>query len=73
MLLGDMPIFIAHDSAGRSGRTVNASSWMATGQPLVVAGVPPDYFAVHGQRWGNPLYDWDCASRPTAFSGGSRG
>jgi 4-alpha-glucanotransferase len=25
----------------------------------VVAGVPPDYFAVRGQRWGNPIYDWD--------------
>jgi 4-alpha-glucanotransferase len=30
----------------------------ADGNPTVVAGVPPDYFAVLGQRWGNPLYDW---------------
>jgi 4-alpha-glucanotransferase len=30
-----------------------------TKQPLWVAGVPPDYFSVTGQRWGNPIYDWD--------------
>lgn len=28
-------------------------------KPLVVAGVPPDYFAADGQHWGNPIYDWD--------------
>jgi 4-alpha-glucanotransferase len=27
--------------------------------PTHIAGVPPDYFSVTGQRWGNPLYDWD--------------
>ena len=31
----------------------------AEGQPTVVAGVPPDYFSADGQRWGNPLYDWE--------------
>ena len=29
------------------------------GYPIVVAGVPPDYFSETGQLWGNPLYDWD--------------
>lgn len=57
-LFGDMPIFVAQDSA---------DVWVhrdlfdldATGQPLHVAGVPPDYFSSTGQRWGNPHYRWD--------------
>jgi 4-alpha-glucanotransferase len=59
-LFGDMPIFIAHDSAEVWAHR-ECFKLDAGGQPVVVAGVPPDYFAVHGQRWGNPLYDWDCA------------
>ncbi len=57
-LFGDMPIFVAHDSA-----EVWASPDMflldEEGLPTVVAGVPPDYFSELGQRWGNPLYNWD--------------
>lgn len=57
-LFGDMPIFVAHDSA-----EVWANRDMfeldPEGHPLVVAGVPPDYFSETGQRWGNPLYRWD--------------
>ncbi|MCG6862917.1 MAG: 4-alpha-glucanotransferase [Chromatiaceae bacterium] len=57
-LFGDMPIFVAHDSA---------EVWACPGDfdlnedcsPRVVAGVPPDYFSATGQRWGNPLYRWD--------------
>jgi 4-alpha-glucanotransferase len=56
-LIGDIPIFVAHDSA---------DVWQhrelfhldETGEPTVVAGVPPDYFSTTGQRWGNPLYNW---------------
>lgn len=59
-LFGDMPIFIAHDSADVWAQR-DCFRLDAAGQPLVVAGVPPDYFSAHGQRWGNPLYDWDCA------------
>jgi 4-alpha-glucanotransferase len=56
-LFGDIPIFVAHDSAD-----VWAEPDLFTldeqGQPTRVAGVPPDYFSETGQRWGNPLYQW---------------
>jgi 4-alpha-glucanotransferase len=57
-LVGDIPIFVAHDSADV---WANPSLYHLDGHgnPTVVAGVPPDYFSVTGQRWGNPLYDWD--------------
>ncbi|MEJ2528920.1 MAG: 4-alpha-glucanotransferase [Gammaproteobacteria bacterium] len=57
-LFGDMPIFVAHDSAEV---WVNRQYFLLdqNGAPKVVAGVPPDYFSDTGQRWGNPLYDWD--------------
>jgi 4-alpha-glucanotransferase len=58
LLFGDMPIFVAHDSA-----EVWAHQQMfdldQEGHTRVVAGVPPDYFSSTGQRWGNPLYRWD--------------
>ena len=57
-ILGDVPIYVAHDSA---------DVWSApelfcldeAGNPAVVGGVPPDFFSTTGQRWGNPLYRWD--------------
>jgi 4-alpha-glucanotransferase len=57
-LFGDIPIFVAPDSA---------DVWWhrelfrldAEGLPLVETGVPPDYFSTEGQRWGNPHYDWE--------------
>jgi 4-alpha-glucanotransferase len=56
-LFGDMPIFVAHDSAEVWAHR-EYFKLDAEGQPTVVAGVPPDYFSATGQRWGNPLYDW---------------
>ena len=57
-LFGDMPIYVAHDSADVWANpglfTVNDAGLAET-----VAGVPPDYFSETGQRWGNPLYRWD--------------
>ncbi len=58
LLFGDMPIFVAHDSA---------DVWVdrhlfnldGEGHAAVVAGVPPDYFSATGQRWGNPHYRWE--------------
>jgi 4-alpha-glucanotransferase len=57
-LIGDMPIYVAHDSADVWG---NPELFVldAEGTPTVVAGVPPDYFSATGQLWGNPLYRWD--------------
>lgn len=57
-VIGDIPIFVAYDSA---------DAWAhrelffldADGSPTVVAGVPPDYFSPTGQLWGNPLYNWE--------------
>ncbi len=57
-LIGDIPIFVAHDSADVWGNR-HLYYLDEMGQPTVVAGVPPDYFSVTGQRWGNPLYRWD--------------
>ncbi len=57
-LVGDMPIFVAHDSADVWARP-DLFLLDSDGLPAVVAGVPPDYFSASGQRWGNPLYAWD--------------
>jgi len=58
VVLGDLPLFVAHDSvdvwANRQLFHLDGE-----GNPTVVAGVPPDYFSETGQRWGNPLYDWE--------------
>ncbi len=56
-LIGDLPIFVAQDSADVWARP-DLFQLDERGQPLVVAGVPPDYFSETGQLWGNPLYDW---------------
>lgn len=56
-LIGDIPIFVAHDSADVWQRR-ELFELDANGLPLAVAGVPPDYFSATGQRWGNPLYRW---------------
>jgi 4-alpha-glucanotransferase len=61
-IIGDMPIFVAEDSA----EVWAHPKWFhldEEGRPLVVAGVPPDYFSETGQRWGNPLYRWDVLER----------
>jgi 4-alpha-glucanotransferase len=57
-ILGDLPIFVAHDSADVWARR-ELFRLDANGRPTVVAGVPPDYFSATGQLWGNPHYRWD--------------
>ncbi|MCW5664236.1 MAG: 4-alpha-glucanotransferase [Piscinibacter sp.] len=56
-VVGDAPIFIAHQSAEVWVRP-ELFELDAHGRPTVVAGVPPDLFSATGQRWGNPLYRW---------------
>lgn len=58
LMFGDMPIFVAHDSADVWAHR-EYFQLDRQGRAKVVAGVPPDYFSETGQRWGNPLYDWD--------------
>ena len=57
-LIGDLPIFVAHDSADVWARQ-HEYCLDEDGNPTAVAGVPPDYFSPTGQRWGNPLYRWE--------------
>lgn len=57
-IIGDIPIFIAFDSADAWSHP-DLFHLGKNGKPTVVAGVPPDYFSPTGQLWGNPLYKWN--------------
>ncbi len=57
-IIGDLPIFVAHDSADVWCQP-ELFRLNQDGSPSVVAGVPPDYFSETGQLWGNPLYRWE--------------
>jgi 4-alpha-glucanotransferase len=57
-LMGDLPIYVAHDSADVWANP-HFFRLEEDGRPTVVAGVPPDYFSATGQLWGNPIYRWD--------------
>lgn len=56
-IVGDVPIFVAYDSADTWSHP-ELFQLDSERRPLKVAGVPPDYFTATGQLWGNPLYDW---------------
>lgn len=57
-IIGDIPIYVSADSAD-----VWSNNHLFQMKPdhvfSCIAGVPPDYFCMDGQLWGNPLYDWD--------------
>jgi len=57
-IIGDIPIFVALDSADVWANPALFDFDTKKNQPRAVAGCPPDYFSADGQLWGNPLYDW---------------
>jgi len=61
-LIGDVPIFVAPHSADVWAHP-DIFKLDDAGKPVVVAGVPPDYFSKTGQLWGNPVYRWDVLRR----------
>ncbi|MBX9585546.1 MAG: 4-alpha-glucanotransferase [Gemmataceae bacterium] len=65
-IIGDLPIYVAHDSADVWANP-GLFALDPTRTPTAVAGVPPDYFSTTGQLWGNPVYAWD-AHRRTGFA-----
>jgi 4-alpha-glucanotransferase len=64
--VGDLPIYVSFDSADVWSQK-SLFKLDSGHKPVVLAGVPPDYFSATGQRWGNPVYDWD-AHRKTGYA-----
>lgn len=58
-IIGDIPIYVAHDSADVWSHPEIFSLEEETLLPAMMAGVPPDYFSATGQLWGNPVYNWE--------------
>lgn len=57
-IIGDIPLYVAYDSADVWAHR-EEFCLDEEGAPVVVAGCPPDYFSEDGQRWGNPIYNWE--------------
>lgn len=57
-IIGDLPIYVGHNSSDVYGNP-KLFKLDDSGKPQDVSGCPPDAFAVNGQKWNNPLYDWD--------------
>ncbi len=58
-IIGDIPIYVAHDSADVWANQEFFELDADTGAAALMAGVPPDYFSETGQLWGNPVYNWE--------------
>lgn len=58
-IIGDIPIYVAHDSADVWANPEIFALDAVTGAVALMAGVPPDYFSSTGQLWGNPVYNWE--------------
>jgi 4-alpha-glucanotransferase len=57
-IIGDIPLYVAHDSAD-AWANPDIFQFDSKKDPVAVGGVPPDYFSLTGQLWGNPLYRWE--------------
>ncbi len=62
LLFGDLPIYVSYDSVDVWANQQLFTLDSQTLSPTLVSGVPPDYFSKTGQRWGNPLYNWQSGS-----------
>lgn len=62
-IIGDIPIYVAHDSADVWANREIFCLDEETGEVAQMAGVPPDYFSATGQLWGNPVYDWEALQK----------
>jgi 4-alpha-glucanotransferase len=62
-IFGDIPIYVAHDSADVWSHPEIFCLDEETGEAALMAGVPPDYFSATGQLWGNPVYNWDALEK----------
>ena len=62
-IIGDLPIYVGLDSVDVWANQDIFDLDRKSGRPKNIAGVPPDYFSVTGQRWGNPLYRWNSRSK----------
>ncbi|MHA2363027.1 MAG: 4-alpha-glucanotransferase [Candidatus Hodarchaeales archaeon] len=59
LIIGDVPIYVALDSSDVWANQNLFYLDNETGNPIYIAGVPPDHFSKTGQRWGNPIYRWE--------------
>ena len=59
LIIGDIPIYVAHNSADIWANPENFALDPETYEVAWMAGVPPDYFSATGQLWGNPVYNWE--------------
>lgn len=57
-IIGDIPLYVAYDSvdvwANRERFQLNPDGTLSC-----VAGSLPDVYSEEGQKWGNPLYNWE--------------
>jgi 4-alpha-glucanotransferase len=62
-IVGDLPFYVGFDSCDVWAHQDTFLLDPSTKEPLWIAGVPPDYFSKTGQRWGNPIYNWDLLAK----------